>query len=285
MRKVVFMVLISAFVLCLFSICYGEESAKHGSLQVISKTVPLKVYVDNEFKGKTPIKIENLQVGSHFVSVTSDSGGTAEAVVFEDLIMIREGELQTIALPLSLTRSKSNEPIREDAELVKKTQEYYSKNYGGWFLKLDYISSYYYNSDWYYYDSYSGSSIGYGGGYEFGITPNISLVGELVRADLSSRSTNWYIMPLTVYLRLETPGTTGVLSKNYYGLGLSYILTDLEMDSANQSSLAWGFVYGMEFPSGDKDAFFFDGGYFFGSGQKGTSSSSFYFGGGYKWGN
>jgi len=278
MKKLITLLLVLTFCSS-FANC--EEPSKFGSLQVISKTSPFKVYVDNELKGNTPLKIDKIQVGSHFVSVTSASEGTKEAVVFEDLVVIREGELQTIALPLTLSVSQSNVPVREKIEAVetnKKLKEYYDKNYGGYYLKLNYLSSYYSSDDSWDWSSYSGTAVGAGIGYEFAMSPNISIIMEIDNGTFSDHEKQWSLTPMILSLRSEAPAPSAALSKSYYGIGVAYESTDMTLDSENQSARSFFLSYGMEFPSGEKDAFFFDT-YIFMGGHLGLC-----FGGGFKWG-
>lgn len=275
------MIAIPAPALCADAAVTGSS----GILQVISKTSPLRVYVDNEFQGITPVKMINIQAGSHYVSITSNTGITPEAVFFENIVIVKEGEIQTLVLPLQQASMTENGPSTVAAVFV--TPKYFSENKNGWFVKVGLFDSYFYNASWSDFwrssNKYAGSSLGFGGGYAWGLNQNISLVAEADRADFSSGQANWYIMPVSVSLRAQMPNFRGLISKHYFGLSLSYSYTNVQVNGVTITPTSYGLLYGIIFPYGAKDEFSVDLGYNFGSAQESTGFSYFSLSCGYKW--
>ncbi len=89
MRKICLMILMVAF--CI-SISYADETApKLGSLNIFAKLGEYDLMLDNAFIGRTPAKIDNYQVGTHYLKVVS-----GETTVSEKVIEIKQGETTTI---------------------------------------------------------------------------------------------------------------------------------------------------------------------------------------------
>ncbi len=277
----IFLIAVPAPALCTDEAVPGRS----GILQVISKTSPLRVYVDNVFQGITPVRMENVQAGSHYVSITSNTGITPEAVFFENIVIVKEGEIQTLVLPLQQAAMTGNAPSMVAAVFV--TPKFFNENKNGWFIKVGLFDSYFYNASWSdsWHDSdiYIGSTLGFGGGYSWGLNRNISLVAEVDRADFSSRQANWYIMPVSISLRAQMPDLRGLISKHYLGLGLSYAYTNVQVNGETITPVSYGVLYGMIFPYGDKDEISIDLEWYSGTAQESTGSSYFSLGCGYKW--
>jgi len=234
------------------------EEAKTGSLNVYSKIGFLKVYVDNDFVGETPVEIEHIMVGTHLVTATKN-----DETVYEEIAKIDEGEVNTILI--SEEKKKSAPPAGEGA---KKSDDKTEKQKLGSssFLNAVYGKIGYISSDNFKYpsiaDEHYASSLLYGVGYKLYLAPNVGVLLDYSRADFADPDTAWYIAPFTVNLQLGYPIAPGSTGQYYYQLGIGYYTTNLKSDSGNYlSCIGYNLATGLEFPVGDAGSVFLETSY------------------------
>ena len=69
-------------------------------------------------------------------------------------------------------------------------------------------------------------------------------------------------MPVTANIQFSYLPSPYFRGKQYYGLGIGYYMTDLQTEfKQSLTALGYHVFYGMEMPSGDRNAFFFEFGY------------------------
>jgi len=78
----------------------GFAEANYGSLKIISDSETAKVYIDGAFEGYGAVSKDKIIAGNHFIQLKVDS-----AVVFEEMVSVKEGEQTTI-----VPKVKKNEP-------------------------------------------------------------------------------------------------------------------------------------------------------------------------------
>jgi len=248
--------------LILLSTAFAAEM-KYGSLNVFSKIPGTHIYVDGKLSGTDSVQIKEIQAGTHFLKITSGEA-TSEATLYAEIIEIKAGEVTTIyvtekGLEGQTKGNTDEEPV--DVFKAKRVIDYSKEMHTGWYLKLGYLSNLYYNHDSISLDNYA-STFGVGLGFKVPIAPSIDFSLEMERSALSSSKSNWYFMPITANLQISYLPSPYFRGKQFFGLGLGYYMTDLETNyKENLSALGYHLFYGLEMPSGDKNAIFFQFGY------------------------
>jgi len=249
---------------------YAAEM-KYGSLNIFSKTPGAKIYVDGEIKGGDSVQLKEVQAGTHFIKVMSaaPAGGqgeatTQEVTIFAEIIEVEPGEVTTIYISekgAEETKKKRSEAEEVDVFKTKRVLDYSKEMHTGWYLKIEYLTNLYYNHENPTLDHYA-SSFGLGLGFKIPIAPNIDFTLELERASFSSATSMWFFQPLTANIQLSYLPSPYFRGKQYYGLGIGYYTTDIEnADKQNLSAMGYHLFYGLEMPSGDVNAIFFEFGY------------------------
>jgi len=251
-----------AILLLLTCACSGATEIKYGSLNIFSKVSGLKIYVDGEFKAKDSVQIKEIQAGTHFIKVTSGEA-TPEATVYAEVIEVKAGELTTLYVSekgAESSRKASQEEV--DVFKAKKVLDYSKEMHTGWYLKLGYLTNLYYSYDSPNLDRYA-SSLGIGLGFKVALAPNLDFNLEMERGEMNSGHNEWYFMPITANIQISFLPSQYFRGKQFYGLGIAYYMTNLESQyKQNLSAFGYHLFYGMEMPSGDKNAYFFEFGYY-----------------------
>lgn len=251
--------LFNLFFLSAPNISFAVESAgKVGSLNVFAKSGIFEILLDNQSVGNTPLKLDGIQAGTHYLKAVSE-----ETIVQEEVIDVKEGEITSVVISPGGEAKKSEIRYVE----VKKPEkpDYSEQMFRGPYLALGYLSSSYYSSYWYpstYFDL-SGSSIYYGFGYKYGFIPHVDVALEVSRSDLSKGDTNWYVMPISLNLSYSF-GTQRKTEKTYLSFGLNKTLTNLSNAGTNLGSSGYSLIYGYEAPAW-KDAVFYEAGWIIGN--------------------
>lgn len=258
--KKFFLVLISAFVLV--SSVLAEEM-KFGSLNIFSKTPGTNIYVDGQLQGTDSVQMKKIQAGTHFLRVSSGKA-TEEVVLYAEIIEIKAGEATTIYITEKGLEGQRSGPANEgpvDVFKAKRILDYSKEMHTGWYLKLGYLSSLYYNFNSPSLDNYA-STFSVGLGFKIPLAPSIDFSLEMERGQLTSSKNMWYLMPITANFTISYLPSPYFRGKQYYGLGIGYYITDLEtIYKENLTTLGYHLFYGLEMPMGDKNAMFFQFGY------------------------
>ena len=162
-----------------------------------------------------------------------------------------------------LEGSKAGAAAGEEVDVFKAKRiiDYSKEMHTGWYVKLGYLSDLYYNLDSPSLDNYA-SAFGAGLGFKVPLAPGIDLSLEMERAQLTSSKATWYFMPVTANVQISYLPSPYFRGKQYYGLGIGYYMTDLETSlKENLTAFGYHLFYGLEMPSGDKNAIFFEFGY------------------------
>jgi len=277
--------LFAAMFLSLLSASFAADM-KFGSLNVFSKIPVTRIYVDGTVEGVASVQIKEIQAGTHFLKVTSGEA-TAEAALYAEIVEVKAGEVTTIYITEKglegLTKGPSaEEPV--DVFKSKRILDYSKEMHTGWYLKLGYLSNLYYNFDSASLDNYA-STVDLGLGFKIPLAPNIDFSLEMERGQLTSSKATWYLMPITANLSISYLPSPYFRGKQYYGLGIGYYITDLETDlKQNLTTIGYHLFYGLEMPMGDKNAIFFQFGYFMADlSRYSYSMNSTYASVGYRW--
>jgi hypothetical protein len=258
--KKLFLLLISALVLV--SPVLAEEM-KFGSLNIFSKTPGTNIYVDGQLQGTDSVQMKKIQAGTHFLKVTSGQA-TAEVMLYAEIIEIKAGEATTIYITekgLEGHKSSQADEGPVDVFKTKRILDYSKEMHAGWYLKLGYLSSLYYNYDTPTLDNYA-STFDVGLGFKIPLAPSIDFSLEMERGQLTSSKNTWYLMPITANFSISYLPSPYFRGKQYYGLGIGYYMTDLENSfKQNLTTMGYHLFYGLEMPMGDKNAIFFQFGY------------------------
>ncbi len=253
-------IIISAFLVFIFAAISFSEVAtkeaiekKYGSLNVYSKLGILNIYLDNEFAGETPLHIEKIQSGTHYLVATLNQKN-----IYEKVITIKESELTTIVI--------GEEEIKKatpEAEAKRKVYRDFSEIiFSGLFAEIGYGSSVHAPTYYYSYEYFEGTALNFGVGYKFGLAPHIDLSLNIERGDYSGNGKNWYIMPISINIFLTYQNPYYVGGKVFYGIGLGYYLTNFRYQGEDPSATGLSLITGMEFPTGDQNSAFFQTGYY-----------------------
>jgi len=251
-------------------IAYSAIEMKYGSLNIFSKTPGVTIYVDGVVKGRDSVQIKEIQSGTHFVKVTSivtadaQKGTTAEVTVYAEVVEVRAGELTTLVISeKGAQEPKRSKPSEEEVDVfkTKRVLDYSREMHTGWYIRGEYLTNLYYNFDSPTLDNYA-SSLALCLGCKIPLAPNIDFTMELERGEFNSATDKWYFMPLTANIQLSYLPSPYFRGKQYFGLGIGYYMTDLETSfRQNLTALGYHIFYGLEMPSGDQNAFFFEFGY------------------------
>jgi hypothetical protein len=215
-------------------------------------------------EGSAPVQIKEIQAGTHFLKVTTGEAA-AEAVLYAEIVEVKAGEVTTIyitekGLEGQTKGSSAEGPV--DVFKSKRVLDYSKEMHTGWYLKAGYLSNLYYSFDAASLDNYA-STLGLGLGFKIPLAPNIDFSLEMERAQLTSSKATWYLMPITANLSISYLPSPYFRGKQYYGLGLGYYITDLETSlKQNLTTMGYHLFYGLEMPMGDKNAIFFQFGYY-----------------------
>jgi len=265
------------YLVTLPAISSSEEikTKKYGSLSVFSKVGYVKVYIDNDFVSETPVEIEKMQVGTHLVTATKD-----EEIVYEEIVEIKEGEVTTIVV----TKKEKAPPPKEEKKKEEIPRDYGLRTQSGPYLKAGFISSNIISLN-VYGPSYYASSLGFGGGYKFGLAPSVDLVLSLERGDFISGGDSWYIMPIMLSLNFSYSRIPGFGGKEYFSIGLGYFITNFRVLGEELSSIGYCVTpFGLEFPVGDAGIVFVETFTTYAeNGKHKFALASFSIGGGYRW--
>jgi hypothetical protein len=233
---------------------------KNGALNIVTQLTNVRIYVDGEFRSTTTIQLNPIQAGKHFVKVTKADDGIT---IFAEIVDVTENEMATIYI------TEKGAPIPDapkrtggtDVFMAKKILDYSKEMHSGWFLKMGYISNHYFNLD----DTnktFDSSNFCPGIGFKLALAQNIDITIELERTGMSARNTSWTYTPFTANLQFSFLPNPYFKGKQYYGIGLGYLMTDLETEfKENLTALGWHLFYGLEMPTSDMNAFFFEVGY------------------------
>jgi hypothetical protein len=259
MKKVFLLILLMIFSL---SASYGAAGMKYGSLNVFSKISSTKIYVDGEMKGFESVQIKEIQAGTHFVKVTTVT--SPETIVYADVVDIAPGEVTTVYVTDNSAEETKRAEAKQDITDVykaKRVLDYSKETHMGWYLKTGYLTNMYYNLDSPSLDNYS-STLAVGLGVKVPLAPNIDFSIEMERASFVSTHTMWTFTPITANIQMSYLPSPYFRGKQYFGLGLGYYMTDLETQyKQNLTAMGYHLFYGLEMPSGDKNAIFFEFGY------------------------
>jgi len=263
----------------------GSEQ-KFGSLNIFSEGGEIKIFVDEEYVGMNNVKIKNIQTGSHLVKATQDN-----EVIFQQVVDVGEGELVTILIPKhkkdkDKDKDKEKEPptqppaqpstpirqyhqmhpryIMQDNIIIgygQPMRDYSREMNSGWFIKTSYITNMYLSTQSTALDRY-GSSLGLGIGMQMSIAPQIDFMFMIERGEFIRGTVNWFFMPITGNLQFSYLPSPYFGGKQYYGIGLGYYMTNLKSALSEElNSMGYHIYYGLEMPSGDVGAFYFEFGY------------------------
>ena len=255
--------LFAAIFLSLLSASFAAEM-KFGSLNIFSKIPVTRIYVDGTVEGSAPVQIKEIQAGTHFLKVTTGEAA-AEAVLYAEIVEVKAGEVTTIFITEKGLEGQTKGPSAEgpvDVFKSKRVLDYSKEMHTGWYIKAGYLSNLYYSFDAASLDHYA-STLDLGLGFKIPLAPNIDFSLEMERAQLTSSKATWYLMPITANLSISYLPSPYFRGKQYYGLGLGYYITDLETSlKQNLTTMGYHLFYGLEMPMGDKNAIFFQFGYY-----------------------
>ncbi len=249
--SIIFLLALGASPLCAEE---PTQEVRAGSLNVYSKIGFLKVYVDNDFVGETPVEIEQIRIGTHLVTATKKY-----KTVYEQIVSIREGEVTTVMV--SGKKPKEKPPSKYTQEEIEEPKKKAQPSFQALYAKIGYMSSYNYSYSAYVSDSYYASSLAYGIGYKLSLSPYVGVLFDISRADFSSPDASWYMIPLTVSLQMGYPMARGFEGLYYYSIGLGYYMTNLKYQGNNLSSVGYNMATGLEFPVGEEGSVFLETSY------------------------
>ena len=248
--------IIPAFVVLLFILLPHSalpEEKKFGSLKVYSKIGYISLYLDNEFAGETPFESDKVQVGSHLLT-----GVLTGETVYESMVDVKEGEVTTIMISEKMISDRKLPWVKGEEQEKKEKEEFKTAAISGPFFRLGYSSANYYS----YYvggPEFAASSLSYGIGYKLAITSSIDIMLTIDKADYGAHDRHFYIAPVSLLFVMSYYQNPYLMGKQYYGIGLSQYMTDLETeDGDNLSVFGYTIVYGMEMPLSEKNTMFFD---------------------------
>ncbi len=105
------------FIMIFPSIALGAQSfmpaEKTGKLYIYSEIDNVKIYVDNTFKAKNFVEIENIQAGTHYVKVMKNN-----KIILKEVATVKEGEVTTVIIREEEGRGKKNSSLRGGLSLV-----------------------------------------------------------------------------------------------------------------------------------------------------------------------
>ncbi|MCX5727034.1 MAG: hypothetical protein NT030_07735 [Candidatus Saganbacteria bacterium] len=229
------------------------EEKKSGSLKVYSKIGYISLYLDNEFAGETPFGSDKIQVGSHLLT-----GVLTGETVYESMVDIKEGEVTTIMISEKKVSDRKLPWVKGEEQEKKESEAIKTKPISGPFFRIGYASVDYYS----YYvggPEFAASSLSFGIGYKLAITSSIDIMLTIDKADYGSSTKHFYIAPVSLLFVMSYYQNPYLMGKQYYGIGLSQYMTDLETeDGDNLAVFGYTVVYGMEMPLSEKNTMFFD---------------------------
>jgi len=261
-----------------------KPEKKTGSLHVYSKIGVVEIYLDKSYMGETPIELDDVKIGAHRLE-----GKKGPVLVYKDNVTIKEGEIFSVLITEEMDDEDEDDEDEEGEDEDKKEARENARNqhnryryfyYGrsgssggasgyqndnlffqSLYGKIGYISSYNYSYAPDIYDFYYGSSFIYSVGYGLSFTPYASILFEIGRADFSSPDASWYLIPMSINLKIGYPIASGFSGMYYYSLGLGYYETNLEYQGSNLSALGFNLASGMEIPIGLSGSFFLESSY------------------------
>lgn len=209
----------------------------------------LKVYLDNDYMGDTPLELGNVKDGTHYLQ-----GIQENLSVYDQVVSVKEGEVTTVLIERT---KNAGDSLGSNSGIDGSGGPSFQALYG----KIGYMSSYIYSYDPDIATSFYSSSLQYGLGYKLFLNDYVGILLECSRADFSDRSASWYMMPLTVSFQLGYPVARGFPGLYYYSLGLGYYVTNLEVNGTNLSSVGYNLATGFDFPAGEHGSAFIETSY------------------------
>lgn len=91
--------------------------AQKGTVKIFSELKPIKIYLNEEFKGEDLITLDSITPGSHYLKITKE-----DVIVYGELIQVKAGEVTTILIK----DSKENRDKLLESKF-KEIQEYKDK--------------------------------------------------------------------------------------------------------------------------------------------------------------
>lgn len=238
----------------------ASPEANAGTLNIYSKIGFLRIYIDNDFYGETPVEIDAIKAGTHLVAATKNG-----ETVYEEIVTVKDYEVTTIMVTKDMekpTEQQDKEKDKEEAAPPKgegsgaKTSK---TALGAFYGKLGYMSSSIYSFDPDAPKTYYSSSLSWGGGFKLYLDRYVGVLFEMTRSDLASPDDAWYIMPASITIQLGYPVTQGFSGLYYYSLGIGYFNTDLEDDAGNNlTCIGFTLASGLEFPISDNGSAFIE---------------------------
>lgn len=101
-------------ILCLMA---NQAFAQKGTVKIFSELKPVKVYLNEEYKGEDVITLDSIAPGSHYLKVTKD-----DVIIYGELIQVKAGEVTTVLIK----DSKENKDKLLQSKF-KEIQEYKAK--------------------------------------------------------------------------------------------------------------------------------------------------------------
>ena len=81
------------FGLLILSFSINSVYAQKGTVKIFSELKPIKVYLNEEFKGDDIITLDSVSPGSHYLKITKD-----EIIIYGELIQVKAGEVTTVLI-------------------------------------------------------------------------------------------------------------------------------------------------------------------------------------------
>ncbi|MFC1478922.1 hypothetical protein ACFL57_05640 [Candidatus Margulisiibacteriota bacterium] len=197
------------FAIVLFILLTGlclAENIKSGSLQIISESTGVEIYVDGELIGKDVVKLPEIQAGSHLIKAIK-----GDKVIYNKVVSVPEGNFITVMIEEGAAVKAAAvkvESIKEPAAASKKRYPSFTLSTGMnstqctvWSPTAEYTSSglnldiryttqpgdlfSMYTDINYFYSSYSiydtnvpvhSISLGFGPAFRFGINDNLTFI-------------------------------------------------------------------------------------------------------------